>query len=73
MGKGQIDVLYYEKSSRGRTMLNHNGYSFTLNRQRGDKKYWECIKRRTQTINCKSRIVTIGLNLKCVTAPHNHT
>lgn len=67
-----IGIFHYETSSRGRIVLNFNGHQFTMNRQRGSTKYWECFKKRVKTINCKSRIVTVGSDVKCINAEHNH-
>lgn len=68
----QYGMLQYMQSSRGKMILDLNGHQFTMNRQRGPTKYWECSKKRSKHIQCKSRIVTVHNEIKCFTADHNH-
>lgn len=68
----EYGTLQYYKNSRGNIVLNLDGHPYTVNRKRGDITYWECCKRRTKGIHCKSRMVTIGSQIKHITDDHNH-
>lgn len=69
----QHNRVCYVPSVRGNSVLQYNDQKFTLNRQKGDTSYWECVKKRNRTLKCNARIVTIaGGIVKSVRGVHNH-
>lgn len=70
--ENMIGQMRFIRSPRGKTMLEVDGQPFTLNQRKGETFYWECVKKKTKSIKCNSRIITYDGAIKAQRGAHNH-
>lgn len=69
-----MNYLSFTTNKRGKRILVHNGYRYTLNRIFNFKMYWECTLKRSRKQNCKSKVITtVDGALMKVRNFHNHS
>ena len=64
MANTEVELKFY-KSKRGFPKVAHDGFSYCLESESGDSKYWKCDQRpcKGRAITCDNRLVS--------TRPHN--
>jgi len=66
MANAQVQVTFVDNNSGGRN-LYFSGHKFKVNRKRGEKVYWRCVK-----TGCPSHVVTSEDILQTAVREHNH-
>lgn len=64
--------IQFTQNTRGNIILKFNQQPFTMNRSRGEIRYWECFKGRNKNVRCNVRITTVGTQIKAYKGVHNH-